>query len=134
MRLTWPRNPLSVRGGASLDLSLLLENTGPERVEFVEALLVLYGRLLNEAGEEVVTAGFQTGRRLPRRHYVVEPGGAEIVDVYCYLSRDDQASLPVGRYTVVLPLGDARDGFMNSVLASAKVDPPDPLVVEVQTG
>ena len=131
MRLRWPRNPVDIPSGEPLELSLRLENTGPDRVAFVEAFLVLYGRLLDEAGEEVLTPGFLTGRRLPRRQYVIEPGRAEVVRVFCYISPDDQVSLSVGRYTMVLPLGDPRDAFMNTVLTSAHVEPPEPLVIHV---
>jgi hypothetical protein len=53
--------------------------------------------------------------------------------VSLYVSRDDQRSLPIGRYTVVVPLGDERDEFMNSVLTSAGVDPPSPLTVVVRS-
>ena len=131
MQLRWPHNPMRLQVGEVLELAIRLENSGDAAVEFDGGFLALFGRLFNESGEEMVTPGFRIGRKLPRRHYVIEPGQAESIGVYCYLAPHDQTSLPAGRYTMVLPLGDARDEFMNSLLTTVQVDPPEPLVIEM---
>jgi hypothetical protein len=133
LELRWPANPKFVRQGDLLDLTLILENHGPERVEFSDMFLVLFGRLIDEHGRDVLTEGFRIGRELPRIQYRLDTGDTETVHVSLYVSRDDQRSLPIGRYTVVVPLGDERDEFMNSVLTSAGVDPPSPLTVVVRS-
>jgi hypothetical protein len=133
LELRWPANPKFIRQGDLLDLTLILENHGPERVEFFDMFLVLFGRLIDEDGREVVTEGFRIGRELPRIQYRLDTGDTETVRVSVYVSPDDQRSLPIGSYTVVLPLGDERDEFMNSVLTSAGVDPPSPLTVVVRS-
>jgi len=131
LELRWPANPKIVRQGDVLDLQLRLENHGPERIEFFDGFLELFGRLIDENGSEVLTNGFRMGRKLPRIQYGLDPGESETAGVYVYVSPEDQRSLRVGKYTVVLPLGDARDERMNSVLTSAAVAPPSPLTVVV---
>jgi len=132
LRLHWPENPKVVREGDPLSLSLVLENTGVDRVEFKEAFLVVFGRIFDENGRAVETSGFRLARKLPAISYRLDPGDTEIVGVGVTLSPEDQRALPVGRYTVVIPLGDARDERTNSVLVSAGADPPPPLTVEIQ--
>jgi len=121
-----------VREGDPLSLSLVLENTGEDRVEFTEAFLVLFGRIFDEKGRAVETERLRLARELPAITYRLDPGDTERVGVGLTLSPDDQRSLPVGRYTVVIPLSDARDEFTNSVLTSTGADPPPPLTVEIQ--
>jgi hypothetical protein len=122
-----------VRQGDVLDLSLALENDGPDVVEFVDAFLVLFGRLLDDEGREVATPGRHMGRELPRIHYRFDQGEVRSVRVGVDLSSEDERQLPLGRYSVVIPLGDDRDRFANSVLASARAEPPPPLIVEVRS-
>jgi len=128
LRLRWPDSPKVVNEGDTLDLSLELENTGPGRAEFTEASLVLFGRLLDEDGRPVVTEGYRLGRRMPAIRYRLDPGGTKTVGVFILLSPDDQRSLPVGRYTVIIPV----DEYDNSVLTSTGADPPPPLMVDVR--
>jgi hypothetical protein len=117
--------------GDPLDLSLILENTGPEQIQFHEAFLVLFGRLLDEHDEEVRTPGFRIGRRLPRIQYVIDPGATEHVRVSVSVSPDDERVLPAGRYTVVVPRGDQAYDVMNSLLTSSGASPPEPLILEI---
>ena len=121
-----------VHAGDPLSLSLVLENTGVDPVEFTEAFLVLFGRMFDEKGRAVETERLRLARRLPAIRYRLDPGDTETVGVSITLSSDDQRSLAVGRYTVIIPLGDARDEHANSVLISAAADPPPPLTVEIQ--
>jgi hypothetical protein len=132
MRLRWPENPKVVAAGDSLDLSLILENDGQEPVQFTDAFLVLFGRLIDEAGHEVATDGLALARHMPLIIYRLGPGDTASVSVGLTLSPDDQRRLPAGRYTVAIPLGDARDERMNSVLASSGASPPPPLAVEIR--
>ena len=132
VRLRWPENPKVVEEGDPLDLSLVLENDGAEPAEFSDAFLVLFGRLLDEGGHEIATAGFRLLRALPLIRYRFDPGHTEAVSVALTLSPDDQRRLPPGRYTVVIPLGDARDEHTNSVLASSGASAPPPLTIEVR--
>ena len=134
VRLRWPENPKLVHEGDAVDLSLVLENDGKDAVEFDDAFLVLFVRLVDDEGREVTTPGRHMDRELPRIHYRFEPGDARDVRVAVSLSPDDERAFWVGHYTVVIPLGDERDKFANSVLASARVDPPTPLTVEVRSG
>lgn len=132
LRLRWPENPKVVREGDPLSLRLVLENTGVDRVEFKDAFLVLFGRVFDANGRAVETERFPLVRKLPAISYRLDPGDTETVGVGVTLAPDDQRSLPVGRYTVIIPLGDVRDERTNSVLVSTGADPPPPLTVEIQ--
>jgi hypothetical protein len=133
VRLRWPENPKVVAQGHSLDLSLILENDGEEPVQFTDAFLVLFGRLVDEAGHEVATEGLPLARKMPLITYRLGPGDTESVGVALTLSPEHQRRLPAGRYTVAIPLGGARDEHANSVLASSGASPPTPLVVDIQS-
>jgi len=128
LQLRWPGNPKVVNEGDPLDVALDLENTGPDRAEFTEAGLVLFGQLLDEHGRSVVTESYRLARPMPRISYRLEPGETKTVHVFFVLSPDDQRSLPVGRYTVIIP----PDRYDSSVLTSIGADPPPPLTVDVR--
>jgi hypothetical protein len=128
LQLRWPDDPKVVNEGDTLDVLLELQNTGPDRVDFTEAGLVLFGRLLDDDGGPVVSEGYQLARPMPRIEYRLEPGDTKTVHVFFHLSPDDQRSLPIGRYTVVIP----PDRYDNSVLTSIGADPPPPLTVDIR--
>ena len=132
LRLRWPENPKVAREGDTLDLSLELENAGSEPVEFADGFFGLFGRLFDSDGREV-TDGYPLRRKLPRFNYRLDPGDSETVSVGITLSPGGQRLLAVGRDTVIIPLGDKRDEFANSVLSSSGADTPAPLVVEIRS-
>jgi hypothetical protein len=128
--LGWPTEPKVVAQGEILALGLVLENVGAEPVEFVNGFLELLVRLTDEQGNDVKTDGLLNFRKLPRIQYHLDPGDALDVEVRVPLSPEDQRSLPVGRYTAVVREYEGSGSF-NSVLTSAGVDPPAPLVIVI---
>ena len=132
LRLRWPAELKVIQQGDLLDVSVVLENLGSGAIEFGDGFLELFARLIDERGHDVATEGLLSFRKLPRIEYRLEPGDALDVEVRVRLSLEDQRSLPVGHYTVVVPEDETAKGCMNSVLASAAVAPPGPLTIVVR--